>query len=214
MLPAISANSLAHKPMHPKRKITPFPTSHKSSAFPVVDTWKPDPKLVNDLAEETTAGNYNLRLPEGYTELPRPPAMNSPSLAGFDSHFYSINRRSDGTAATIAFIVATPPTGTREKLTLDDALKGTLQEKESHWQDFTKSSVQDGRINGIAFERVYFKGIVSGKAGTRPAHGFVYVAIDGNSILNFQAEDVEPYNDETIVDAQASVLTLRKQANP
>ena len=98
--------------------------------------------------------------------------------------------------------------------TLSDALEGALEQKKHQWQNFTESPAQDGHINGIVFKRMYFKGIVSGQAGTRMAHGFAYVAIDGKSILNFQAEDVEPYSDDTIPIAQASVLTLHKQANP
>ena len=204
----VPTNSAPNKLAHPKHKTVP---SRKSSVSPTVDTWKPDPKLLNNLAEDTTAGRFNLRLPEGYTELPRPSAMNAPNLVNFDTHFYSSSRRSDGTAPTIALIIATAPSDKVQTLTLDDAMKGTLEQKKSQWQNFTQSPAQDGNIGGIAFKRVYFKGLVSGAAGTRMAHGFAYVAIDGNSILNFQAEDVEPYNDETISVAQASILTIHKK---
>ena len=210
MLLDIAANSSAYKPVHPKHKVASSLATHKSFAATAVDTWKPGPKLLSGLAEETSVGRYFLRLPEGYTELLRPSTMNSPSLAGFDSHVYGMNRRSDGTASTIALIIATPPPGMKGKLTLDDALRGTLEQKKSRWQNFTQSPAQNGSVSGIAFMRVYFKGLVSGAAGTRMAHGFAYVAIDGDSIINLQAEDVEPYNDETIPAAQASVLTLHK----
>ena len=214
LLSAVSANSSTHKPAHPKHKAASSPASHKSSAPAVVDTWKPDPKLLDDLTDETKVSSYTFRLPEGYSEVPQPPEMAAQRQNGFDSHVYSMSRRSDGTAATLGFVVATPPSGMAGNLTLNDALEGTLEQKKHQWQGFTESPVQDGQINGTTFKRVYFKGTVSGAAGTHTAHGFAYVALDGKSILSFQAEDIEPYNDETISTAQAAVLTFHKRASP
>lgn len=212
VLSAGSANSSSHKPVRSKHKLVPSSTTRKPSASTEVDTWKPDPKLLNNLTGETQVSSYALRLPEGYSEVPQSPEMAARRQNGFDNHVYGMSRRSDGTAATLGFVIATPPSSMAGTLTLDDALDGTLQQKKHQWQDFTQSPVQDGYINGLAFKRVYFKGMVSGAAGTRMAHGFAYVAINGNSILSFQAEDVEPYNDETIPVAQAAVLTFHKQA--
>ena len=211
ILASVSANAFAHKPVHPKGKPVSGSAAHKLSASPVVDTWKPDPKLSDSLTDATQVSSYALRLPEGYSEVPQPPEMAVQRQNGFDSHVYGMRRRSDGTAATLAFVIVTPPPGMAGTLTLNDALEGGLEQKKHQWQDFTESSVQDGRVNGMAFKRVYFKGTVSGAAGTRMAHGFAYATIDGSHILNFQAEDVEPYNDDTLPIAQAAVLTFHKR---
>lgn len=130
---------------------------------------------------------------------------------GFDGHEYGLTRRSDGTSATIGFSIATPPQGMTGAIPLNEVLEETLDAKKQQWPNFTESAAQDGKINGMSFKRAYYKGIISGRAGTRMAHGLVYVAVDGTKIISYQAEDVEPYNDDTLPIAQASILTFHRQ---
>ena len=181
-----------------------------------VDSWKRDPSLIKNLASETqikrtaqTTG-YAFRLPEGYSEAAPPPEIVAQRQNGFDNHVYGLTRRSDGTAATLALSVATPPPGMVGTLTLTDALEGTLAQKKHQWRFFTECAAQSGLIDGLSFKRVYFKGLVSGAAGSRMAHGFAYVAIDGSNIVSFQAEDAEPYNEQSLPLTQAAVLTFRR----
>jgi hypothetical protein len=208
VLPAASATSSSHKHTPPKHKAAHTSLSQKPTVS--ADSWKPDPALIGSLAKEIQVGGYSFRLPEGYSEVEPSPDVIALRQRGFNSHVYGGRRRSDGTAATFGLTVATPPPGMTGTLSLDDALDGTLAQKKHQWQNFTESATQDGQIDGLTFKRVYFKGLVSGAAGTRMAHGLAYVTTDGKNIISFQAEDAEPYNDETIPIAQAAVLTFHR----
>ncbi len=204
-------NQANSKPLHPKHKAAHSATVAKASAPKKTDSWQPDPTLATNLADETQVGSYFIRLPFGYSEIPQPPGIAAQMPNGFDNHEYGLTRRSDGTSATIALSIATPPPGMTGSISLGEVLDGTLTAKKQQWQNFTESPAQDGEINGLSFKRAYYKGIVSGRAGTRMAHGLVYVAVDGTKILSYQAEDVEPYNEDTLSVAQASILTFHRQ---
>lgn len=212
VLPTTSVNSSSHKPAPSKHKPAHSSVTQKHPASETADSWKPEAALMSNLAQEIQVSGYAFRLPDGYSEVAQPPEIVAQRQRGFNSHLYGSGRRSDGTASALGFTIATPPPGITGTISLDDALEGTLARKKHQWQNFIESPIQDGQINALAFKRVYFKGMVSGAAGTRMAHGFAYVAIDGKNIISFQAEDAEPYNDQSIPIAQAAVLTLHRLA--
>lgn len=204
-----SATAASHKPASPARQAAPATSSQLSLASHEADSWKPDPALVASLAQETQVGGYPIRLPKGFTEVASPMGTSPESRPGFENHLYSATRRSDGTAVGLGLSIATPPPGAGT-ISLDDALESTLERKKQRWQNFHQSAIERGLINGLACERVYFKGALSKTPGARKAHGMAFVTSDGKKVVSFQAVDTEPYSQHTLHLIQASILTLHQ----
>ena len=190
--------------------LLPFACIHSSG-----NTGLPNVKSAALLLDQTPTqiGEYTIRLPKGYSEVAPPPEIISQRQHGYNNHLYSGDRRIDGTAASLGLSIATPPPGIMGKLSLDEALEGTLRQKKRQWRNFTEGPKQLSQINGLTFKWVRFGGLVSGNIGTRRAIGLDYVAIDGRNIINIQAEDVEVFNKQSIPLFEMAVSTFHRRAS-
>jgi hypothetical protein len=165
----------------------------------------------------TQVGPYEICLPKGYSEALLQPEIAAKVLArrrlGFDDHLYSGGRRSDGTATTLGLEIAVRPSSTLRKLSLDQVMDSVLEQKKHSWREFTETPKRFAQINGIPVEWVRFGGLVSGRIGTIRADGFIYIAIDGNNMINIQTEDAEAYNKQSLPILQAAVSTFRRRTS-
>jgi hypothetical protein len=64
-------------------------------------------------------------------------------------------------------------------------------------------------VNGIEFLRARWSG--TDKATERKMHGFIYVAVVGQQIIQLSSQDVEPHHGAALPVAEAAVQTFRKQ---
>jgi hypothetical protein len=105
-------------------------------------------------------------------------------------------------------IIAAPPPGEGNPYTLDQVLAKLLAGIERRRKNWKQSKTEQGTINSVKFARAYWQGtdIETG----RPMHGFNYVAMDGDKVIQLSSQDVAPHHRGALELAETAVLTFKK----
>jgi hypothetical protein len=181
---------------------SPMDLLPKKAARPATN-WRPDPKVLDQLAEETTLEGLKFRPPIGY----RP--FNVPLRSGSASGWIGSNRK-DGTAGSI--VVAIISQKAENDGALAAFLEGSLLPFERRYaKDWSRSSTARGKIADRAFLRADWSGTCTeglpqliGKS----MHGIVFVAPYGNRVVQVLVKGA--VEDKTSLPlCEASALTLR-----
>ena len=172
-----------------------------------------DPKLPSQILTDPTSivqGRYAIRLPDGYSPY-QTQGEAALQTDGSSTQQFATTRRSDGSHALIEIYTLPLPASnlTRAQL-LSAAMTQAVSEQGRVWTDMKASTPQYGMINGIAFARVYYKGIYENHAqhGFRALRGLEYICIDNKACIHLIASDTQEDGDETMPVAEAAVLTF------
>lgn len=169
--------------------------------------WSPDPALLEQLGPYQDCGDYQIRVPKGYTRVP--PPLGAPP--GGQVFRWAGTVRPDGHRPAIMMAVAVPPP--QERLASgDQVLNQMFSEKRGDIPNVTPKAVQSGQVNGLTFARANWEGIGMGPGmGGQRLHGWDYVCVDGSTVIFLHCQDVEPYQGQSLALGQAAVLTFRKK---
>lgn len=165
--------------------------------------WLPTPPHLQKLSTKAELGAYQLRVPEGYV------LRTQPGPGGAMAHAWVGSPRSDGTRPYVMLTIAAPPPGETNRYTRAQALAKFLEGIEKRRKHWKQSKAEEGTISGVRFVRAYWHGteIETG----RPMHGFNYVAMDGDTVIQLSSQDVEPHHRGALELAETAVLTFKKR---
>lgn len=167
-------------------------------------TWSPEAALVKRLGTTSTAGQFQLRPPKGYS-LQRSKAGDRPKASAWVSA-----PREDGTRSFIMLVIAEPPAKEMSNYTpeqmLGEFLEG-IQERSA--KDWKRSPAERGTVNGLPFVRARWSG-TSRDAPFR-MRGVQYLTILEGKIITLSSQDVES-DPKALQLAEASILTFKKNS--
>jgi hypothetical protein len=157
---------------------------------------------VEALAKEAVIAGFVLRPPSGYD------ALKPEGPEGMQTFAWKGAERADGSSPYVMALIITAPPGETEMPPLDVVLKQQLAGVERRRTGFTATKAEPVKVNGIEFLRARWSG--TDKATERKMHGFIYVAVVGNQIIQLSSQDVEPHHGAALPVAEAAVQTFRK----
>ena len=168
--------------------------------------WSPDPAILKQLGAAVTVEKYTLRIPKGY-EMQQ--AKNTP--ASMKAWGWTGAARKDGSKPSVTLTMVELPAEQIEKtknLSLEqlaDLMIGGMKRQRTNWK---QEKAEEGTISGMNFVRIRWE-------ATEPTRkldmrGFVYVARDGDTIVQIASQDVTPETAKTLPLAETSVLTFKK----
>ena len=165
--------------------------------------WLPTAPHLHKLSTKAEVGAYQLRVPEGYV------LRTQSGPGGSMAHAWVGSPRSDGTRPYVMLTMGAPAPGETNPYTLTQVLAKFLagiERRRKHWR---QSNAEEGTIHGVQFVRAYWHGtdIETG----RPMHGFNYVAMDGDKVIQLSSQDVEPSHRGALELAETAVLTFKKR---
>jgi len=165
--------------------------------------WLPTVPHLQKLPTNAEVGAYHLRVPEGYV------LRNQPGPGGSMAHAWFGSTRSDGTRPYVMLTIGGPPPGEGNPYTLAQVLAKFLAGIERRRKHWSQSNSEEGTINGVKFVRAYWHG--TDIETRRPMHGFNYVAMDGDKVIQLSSQDVEPHHRGALELAETAVLTFKKR---
>jgi len=104
-------------------------------------------------------------------------------------------------------LLLTPPPGEAD-IKLEDILDRFLKGASEHWRAWIQEPVEAGRVNGLKFIRTRWSGI--NIATGQPTRGFLYLARDGDIVIQISSQDVEPDHEQPLGLAETAALTFKK----
>ena len=167
-------------------------------------SWKPDPALLEELGEEVEVGDYRIRPPRDYRRLPAVSAQGRP---GDRVYMWLGPARADGARPQLTVLHVTSPPDEADN-DLEAILDKRLKRAREHWRAWIQEPVEAGRVNGLKFVRTRWGGI--NIATGQPTRGFVYLARDGNTVIQISSQDVEPDHEQPLQLAETAALTFKK----
>ena len=165
--------------------------------------WAPKTDQLPKLTKEETIDRYKIKIPGNFTVHTR---TGDPKI--ISGNIWVGEKRADGVRPYLMLTIASPPKEELDKLTLQQSLStflAVLEKKQKNWK---QNKVEEGVIGGIKFIRSYWEG-TEPKSG-RPLHGFNYVAIDGERVINLSSQDTDPFYKESLLLTESAVLTFKK----
>lgn len=165
--------------------------------------WRPAPPVLGKLAGYQPCGAYEVRPPKGYT------LMTQQGPNGATANSWVSPGRTDGTKNYIMVVLLTPPKSELSQHTLTDILGSFVAGVGRRRANFQSTAGETGTIHGLTFARSYWSGIESTTG--QKMHGFIYVAIDGDQVVEIASQDVDQYRKASLALTEASALTIRKR---
>jgi hypothetical protein len=168
--------------------------------------WAPDPAILKQLGRAAAVENYMIRIPKGY-EVQQ--AKNAP--AGMRMWGWTGPDRTDGTKPSITMSLLTIPPAEREQvksLSLEQLAEKLVGGKQRMLTNWKPKNTEKGVINGMDFARIHWRG--SDPRRGSDMRGFLYVARDGDNIVQIASQDLMPETDKALSLAETSVYTFRK----
>jgi hypothetical protein len=170
--------------------------------------WAPDAVILKQLGAAVPVEKYTLRLPKEYEEAQKP--ENAPP--GVSAWAWTGAARRDGTKPSITLLLLTLPAAQQEKIKnlpldeLADRMIGGVKKNRTNWK---QAKLEKGVINGVNFARIRWE-------GTEPKQnwemrGFVYVARDGDTIVQIASQDIKPETEKALPITEASALTFKRK---
>jgi hypothetical protein len=157
--------------------------------------WLASEQQLNQLAAESDVGAYRMRLPRDFAaQKPEPREGTQTWLWKHSTVFKGATR----------IEVALGPAADEKP---DDAIEKVLAGLPCLRQGWSCTMVQRGEVNGLLVHRVKWSGFERG--GKRPISGFVYAALDGDTLIRIAGQTTEP-NGTALLLLDAAALTFRK----
>ncbi len=169
--------------------------------------WAPDRAVLKQLGPAVAVEKYTLRVPKGY-EMQQ--CANAP--AGVRVCGWTGAARSDGTKPSLTMNMVTLPRAEQEKYKnisleqLAERMIGGIKRQRANWK---QEKTETGVINGMDFARIRWE-------GTEPRNqwemrGFIYIARDGDNIIQLASQDMAAASERALPLAEASILTFKKK---
>jgi hypothetical protein len=168
--------------------------------------WMASPAALKQLGVAESVDTYSIRIPKGY-ELQQ--GKNTPP--GVQAWAWTGPARSDGTKSSITMMLIslTPQQAEQFKALsleqLTEKLLGGVKRQRTNWK---QEKAEKGEINGLKFARIRWEGTEPTK--NWDMRGFIYVARDGNSIVQLASQDLSTESRKSLALAEPSVLTFKK----
>lgn len=170
--------------------------------------WAPDPATAKQLGPAVAVEQYSLRVPKGYEAQQTPP--NVP--AGMRLWGWAPAPRDDGTRPSLTLNLLTLPDAQKQRINslsleqLADRLVGGVKRQRVNWK---QEKTEAGVINGINFARIRWEG--TDPARNLNTRGLMYVARDGENIIQIAVQDLASEAAKSLPLAEASALTFKKK---
>ena len=158
--------------------------------------------LISELEADQAIDRFTIRPPKGYSPHTRSGPHGSVATA------WAGPPRADGTRPQVMVLTVKLLAAELQKYTVEKALEelvSSLSHQRRHW---TRTTTETGMINGLVFARTRWNGedIASGLK----LHGFVYVAMINDTLVQLSSQDVEPHHEAALKLAESSILTFKK----
>jgi hypothetical protein len=179
------------------------PIASGAQKKPPLPHWLPDKELVKSLAPTVKIAGYILQPPKGYKMRMGSPPQGVAAMA------WAGEKRDDGTRPTLIFSLIDMDARDLQQYTIEDLadkLLGGVKRRRTEWQ---QGKTERGIVNGMTFARISWTGTESEQK--HKMRGFIYVALDGDSIIQLTSQDVLPVANQSVPLAEAAVLTFKKQ---
>lgn len=180
-------------------------------ALPV---WQSNPALTSSLGQEVTQQGYGMRLPNGY-EAKDADNLSTLQTFGLDMYFWH-NDRHDPNASGITLNVVRR----FNQDSASDIAKYELGLEKKGMDNFISSPVEEGKINGIPFARVYYQETEKGSSSLDVTSGFIYTTTDFMKATVITGYDKVPCTSEpcqyapigqpVLPSVEAAILTFHK----
>jgi peroxiredoxin len=157
--------------------------------------WFAPATRLTKLGPEADVGAYRMRLPREMTAHKPPPEDGQTIFLWKHSTLFN--------GATQLQVTLRPAAEDKP----EDAIEKRLASVPCLRQGWTCSAVQRGVVQGLIFYRVNWSGIERGDK--RPVAGFVYAAVDGDTLIEIAGRTTEANHSELLL-ADAAALTFRK----
>jgi peroxiredoxin len=161
--------------------------------------WEPASTPFAGLATEVAAGPYRLRLPAGYVTEKTDPKKGEQLFA-----WKGPVRPGDGTAPRLAVMLR--PADPAMKL--EEAVEKELAELSFPRQGWSCSIAERGEVKGLVFARVGWSG--RDPTTRQQVQGFLYLGLDGKTLIRITARDVQPHALPALTVAEAAALTFHR----
>jgi hypothetical protein len=172
------------------------------------DSWKPDAALLKQLEAPIKVGDYSIRIPKGY-EKQQP---NTPTPEGVSVWGWTGAPRRDGTKPSITMMIMTPPPAQREQIkamTLEQVAGRFIEGQKRQRTNWKIEASEKGTVNGLSFVRMRWSGV--NPAQNMEMRGVLYVARDGNTLIQMASQDPTAHSKQTLALAEAAVLTFKQK---
>jgi peroxiredoxin len=157
--------------------------------------WLASGALLNQLGPETEIGAYRMRVPRDFVSQRRAPEQGQQSFLWKRSTFFQ--------GATYLEVTIRPAAEAKP----EEALEQCLAAVPGLHQGWSCPPAQRGEVNGLSFQRADWTALERGSK--RPMSGVVFVALDGDTLIQIAARSTEA-NRSAYALAEAAALTFRK----
>ncbi len=168
--------------------------------------WSPDRALDKQLGKPAKVGEYTLQPPRNYS-MRKMDATNAPK--GIWGFAWLGAGRKDGTHPTLILSLIAAPEGAAQKYTPDKLAERLVEGVKRRRTDWQQDKTEQGIVNNLTFARIRWTAIEPSL--NREMQGFLYAALDGNTIIQVTSQDVLPDAKQTLALAEAAVLTFKRQ---
>lgn len=169
--------------------------------------WSPSQKLLTKLGALVSVEGFLLQPPDNYTLV----VPDSGVPEGVSSYVWVGPGRKDETHPILMLNLLVPPAGDAQKVTLAQVATTLLAEIKSARRDWTQTPAEAGTVQGLKFVRIGWTGV--DRKEKRKMQGWLMVAREGDTFIEFASQDVVPYAEQTLALAEASARTF-KRPNP
>jgi hypothetical protein len=163
--------------------------------------WKSNEALLNQLDSAKSIEEFLINPPKGYNSQTQsgPHGSRATVWAGPPRH--------DGTRPQVMILTVTLPPEELNQYNLEQILDELVARLSPQRKDWKLMPTEQGLINGLLFARTRWSGtdIPTG----RKMHGFNYVTIVGEKVVQLSSQDVEPHHKEALELAESSALTFK-----
>jgi hypothetical protein len=153
-------------------------------------------------------GEFEIRPPEQFRFTKHDPATQS--------YYWVGPVRDDETYAQL-IVIMSDLSEHEARSSLEKLFEGSLAAIKQRRENWTRTEIERGRINGHPFVRASWSGVVTpaareGLAG-RTMHGVTYLGLDGKRAVQIQYQDVAPNHVESLKLGEAAASTFRPSAS-
>ena len=164
--------------------------------------WNAAATLVTELDTDHAIDKFTIKPPKGYSPQTRPGPHGSIATA------WAGSPRADGTRPQVMVLTVKLTAAELQKYTIETALEELVLSLSHKRRQWTRTTTEKGIINGLVFARTRWKG--EDVASGFKLHGFVYVAIVNDTLVQLSSQDIEPHHEAALKLAESSVLTFKK----
>lgn len=162
--------------------------------------WKANEALLDQLEAAISVHKFSIPPPKGYSFQTRLGPDGSKATA------WTGPPRSDGTRPHVMLLTFTLPPEELRKHNLEQVLDELLASIRQRRKDWTRTATEKGLIHGLTFVRTRWNG--RDLSTGLKMHGFIYVAIVGETVIQLSSQDIEPHHEQALKLAELSVLTF------